>query len=215
MLEGKRRVNKNKLNKANDISISNLDIANLKIQKELLNRENTELSASLDAKRKSLGLDYKSCQKIEKEHFDKVNKLRNEYLDLVSLYDSKSLELMRVNESVCSLRGSIQCLTADIESLNKDKEKLAIEIEETTYNNNVDKKNSETYLSNLRELIASLNNEYLDISNKLLIAKQELSKTLESTQLENKLIARRQKDIDIYEARFRGKYPNKTVILAK
>jgi len=215
MLDGKRRVHKNKVKDIKDVISDNFNIANLRIQREILNRENTELSASLDEKRKSLGLDYKSCQKIEKEHFDKVEKLRDEYFNLIARYDAKSSELMRINESVCSLRESINGLTSDIELLKRNREKLAIEDEEMTYKHNVDKKNSELYLSKLRGEISILNSEYLNISGQLLIAKEELKKTQESNQLENKLIARRQKDIEIYEARFRAKNPDKTIILAK
>jgi len=214
MLEGKRRVNKNKIISKSDTKDEVLLIAELRKEKELLNRANNELSASLDSKRKSLNLDYKTCKKIEDEHFAKIDKAQEEYFSLVAKVSEKNKEFKDFNTMISNLSQLKTSLEQTIPKLEETKLKLSEEIESMTYSHNIDKKNSEAYINNLREQISELNNEYLSISGKLLIAKDELKATFDRTLEENKLIARRQRDIDIYEARFRAKNKDKTIILA-
>jgi hypothetical protein len=216
MLDGKRRVNKNKILNIsqNDISpLAIVELAELKKNKEILERDNCEAAKSLEAKRRSLNLDYKSCQKIEKEHFDKIDKAREEYLDLVDKYDKKNEELINLNANVSSLVVLKQDLLLLIPKLEKTKLELEKEIYETTEKYNQDKKNSELYLNNLREKIEKENKVFNELDEKLTIAMAEFKEITEKNTIENKLLARRQNDLDIYENRLRKKYPTEIIIL--
>ena len=216
MLDGKRRVNKNKILNIsqNDISpLAIVELAELKKDKEILERDNCEAAKSLEAKRRSLNLDYKSCQKIEKEHFDKIDKAREEYLDLVDKYDKKNEELINLNANVSSLVVLKQDLLLLIPKLEKTKLELEKEIYETTEKYNQDKKNSELYLNNLREKIEKENKVFNELDEKLTIAMAEFKEITEKNTIENKLLARRQNDLDIYENRLRKKYPTEIIIL--
>lgn len=216
MLDGKRRVNKNKILNISQNDISPLvfaELAELKKNKEILERDNCEAAKSLEAKRRSLNLDYKSCQKIEKEHFDKIDKAREEYLDLVDKYDKKNEELINLNANVSSLVVLKQDLLLLIPKLEKTKLELEKEIYETTEKYNQDKKNSELYLNNLREKIEKENKVFNELDEKLTIAMAEFKEITEKNTIENKLLARRQNDLDIYENRLRKKYPTEIIIL--
>jgi chromosome segregation ATPase len=213
MLEGKRRVNKKKILHISHIDISPLEaspliVAELKKQKELLERDNREASKSLDSKRRSLNLDYKSCEKIEKEHFAKIDKARNEYLDIVDKFDIKNGELININNQVSSLIMLRQDLLSVIPELKQDKIKLEKEIYETIERYNNDKKNSEIYLNRVREKIEESNKEFNVLDEKLTVAKAELKEITEKNTLENKILARRHNDLEIYERRIRKQNPN-------
>lgn len=190
------------------------ELAKLKVEKEILARENRESAQALDAKRKSLNLDYKSCQKIEKEHFAKIEKLQNEYNLLFNKVQDKNEEYIKLAQSISSLNNLKQELEKQIPVLENNKLQLEKDIYEKTEKNNVDKKNSEVYLSGIRKKIDEEATLYNELNQKLILAKEELRETIEKTNEENRILSFKQRDLEIYEARLRKKYPNDTIILS-
>ena len=174
MLDGKRRVNKDKLLNIREDKISyDLSIANLRIEKEILNKQNIESAIALESKRKSLNLDYKACEKIEKEHFDKVDKLQDEYAKLFNKFEDLKEECERLETRIGYLNDDRESLLKSMPILNEDKLRLENEIEETINKLNETKSNANKYIANITEKIENLNKEYQDIDGKLLVAKEE------------------------------------------
>jgi hypothetical protein len=211
MLLSNRRNPKKKI-KTNDILIENKDLAKdlamAKMEKEQLKRDNIAAAKSLELKRKSLGLDYKACEKIEKEHFSKVEKLQDKKLKLLLEVEDKKTELENLNISITSAFNLKNELVKSIPSLEDKKLKLENEIKETTEEYNRNKSNSEIYLSNIRNQIDIYHKELAILDSKLLSARKELKDLLEKTDLENKILHKRHKDLEIYEMRIRSKNPN-------
>lgn len=188
-------------------------INKLRITRELLERENVEITKVLNDKRKNSGLDYKACQRIEDEHFSKVDEADNKYLVLIEQLNEKNKELEASKQQYNNIIESEAYLKGVIPSLKKAKAKLEEEIKETAEKFNQDKENSEIYLSNIRERIDKRHKEFKELSDELSQARKEFNQLIEDTQLENKVLSTRKRDMEIYEARFRAKNPDKTIIL--
>jgi len=198
-------------------NVSNIDILleinKLKAEKELIEKENIEVTKVLDAKRKSIDLDYKSYEIIENEHFSKIEKANNEYVTLLNDIDNKNKELEGINERTASLLSLEEKLNKTIPILEDKKNKLEIETTDVINRLNLNKKNSEIYLSNLTEKIGEERKIYEKLSEKVGNIKREYKKTMELINLENNVLGKRQRDLQIYEARLRKKYPNDKIII--
>jgi len=198
-------------------NVSNIDILleinKLKAEKELIEKENIEVTKVLDAKRKSIDLDYKSYEIIENEHFSKIEKANNEYVILLNDIDNKNKELEGINERTASLLSLEEKLNKTIPILEDKKNKLEIETTDVINRLNLNKKNSEIYLSNLTEKIEEERKIYEKLSEKVGNIKREYKKTMELINLENNVLGKRQRDLQIYEARLRKKYPNDKIII--
>jgi len=198
-------------------NVSNIDILleinKLKAEKELIEKENIEVTKVLDAKRKSIDLDYKSYEIIENEHFSKIEKANNEYVTLLNDIDNKNKELEGINERTASLLSLEEKLNKTIPILEDKKNKLEIETTDVINRLNLNKKNSEIYLSNLTEKIEEERKIYEKLSEKVGNIKREYKKTMELINLENNVLGKRQRDLQIYEARLRKKYPNDKIII--
>lgn len=190
-----------------------LEINKLRSQREIIEKENIEVTKALEEKRKSLGFDYKSCDRIEKEHYDKLDKTNTEYIDLLNAIDEKNTELDGINYRIIDLLKIEQKLNNIIPELLKEKQKLEVELKDAVDNLNFNKNNSEVYLSNIRKNIDDERRIHKDLMEKIGKAKAELRITMDLIKEENAVLGKRQRDLEIYEARLRKKYPNDKIIL--
>lgn len=188
-------------------------INKLRITRELLERENVEITKVLNDKRKNSGLDYKACKRIEDEHFSKVDETDNKYLVLIEQLNEKNKELEASQARLNNIVETETYLFSKIPLLENYKIQLDKEIQETAEKFNQDKENSEIYLSNIRERIDKRHKEFKELSEELSRARKEFNQLIEDTQLENKVLSTRKKDLEIYELRLRKKYPNDNIIL--
>lgn len=188
-------------------------INKLKIERELKEEENKSLILSLEENRKLLYKLISSFSKIEKEHQDKLEQASKEYLSVIKAIDLKNNELSTLNTLVNNLKEKEIKLSSVIITLEENKINLEDEINKKIKNLNLDKNNSEIYLSSLRDKIEIGNKEYNEISEKLSKAKEELRKTIEEINTENTVLAVRKKDIEIYENRLKTKYSGEKIIL--
>jgi chromosome segregation ATPase len=187
--------------------------AKLRIERQQLEKENVEITKTLDEKRKSLNLDHNAFDKIEKEHLARVEELQNKIVDLINLVDNKSAEHKNISLVVSDLRGVFDKLKVSIPELKDKKGKLEVEFKDLVDKFNTEKANGEVYLSALRDKSDKTFIELSGLEKSVDEAKKELKSTLEKIDEENKVLSVRKKDLEIYEARLRKKYPNDKIIL--
>ena len=190
-----------------------LAINELMSEKEKLQKENRELNKVLGEKRRASGIDYQACVIIEKEHFAKVDALKDEYVDIINLVDDKNEELSASNNNTSHLTKIVEDLKKEIPKLKEDKKKLEEEKQSILISLNTNKVNSEQYLTNIRESIDKKHREHRELSEELKVLRKEFAELSEKTKLENEVLAKRNRDLEIYEARLRRKYPNDKIIL--
>lgn len=188
-------------------------INKIKIERELKQEENRLLVLGIEENGKKLSDLVESFKKIEKEHQDRLNESEKQYFSIIDAINNKNKELSTLNKLICNLKEKESELLTRIPILESDKSKLEDEIYEKTTNFNQDKNNSEIYLTSLREKINEENKVYNEVSEKLVIAREDLRLTIESINNENGILSTRKKDMDIYESRLRKKYPNDKIIL--
>lgn len=188
-------------------------INRLRIERELLEQQNIVAAKTLDDKRKTSGLDYKSCKKIEDEHFAKIEKLESEYLDLVEKVEVKNKELLDAQNILSITIESENYLKNIIPTLKQIKVKLEKEIHNTTFKFNTDKSFMDRYLYEIRLETTDAKAELNSFIDKFSEAKVEFNKLIEATHLENKVLSIRKKDLEIYELRLRKQYPGAKIIL--
>lgn len=190
-----------------------LELNKLIAKREQIEKENVEATLVIEANRNSLELHHKSLEIIEKEHFNKVSVAKKEYITVVNAIDDKNKELHSIEEMVNNLTSTKELLNQAIPRLLEAKQKLDLEIEKTTENLNLNKKNSEIYLENIRNVIEEDKKIHKDLSEKVSKLKTELRITSDLIKEENIVLGKRQKDLQIYEIRLRKQYPNETIIL--
>jgi chromosome segregation ATPase len=188
-------------------------INKIKIERELKEEENKNLVLGLEENRERLSNLVGSFEVIEKEHQNRLAESEKQYFSIIDAINNKNKELSTLNSLICNLKEKESELLARIPILESDKFKLEDEIYEKTSNFNQDKNNSEIYLTSLREKINEENKVYNEVSEKLVIAREDLRLTIESINNENGILSTRKKDMDIYESRLRKKYPNDKIIL--
>jgi len=188
-------------------------INNIKIERELNEEENKALVKGLEENRKNLSDLMESFKKVEKEHQERIDKSENYYFSIIDSINKKNNELTTLNSLICNLIEKEKDLSSSITILTENKSKLDKEIATKTEDFNRDKYNSEIYLSSLRDSINNANNEYNDINEKLVIAKEDLRLTIEKINNENGVLSTRKKDLEIYETRLKTKYPEEVIIL--
>ena len=187
--------------------------AKLRIERKQLEKENIEITKTLDEKRKSLSLYRNAFDKIEKERLLNVEELKNKAADLTNKINDKNSEYKNISDIVSGFVASEQSLKISISSLEDKKIKLEREVKESTEKFNLDKSNSDTYIVSLREKSDKLFAEVSDLEKSLDEAKKDLKSVLERVAEENRVLSIRKKDLEIYEARLRKKYPEDKIIL--
>jgi chromosome segregation ATPase len=187
--------------------------AKLRIERKQLEKENVEITKTLDEKRKSLSLYHNAFDKIKKEHLTRVEKLQNEVVDMINKINDKNSEYKNISEIVSGFVASEQSLKTSISSLEDKKDKLEKEVKESTEKLNLDKSNSDTYIVSLREKSDKLFAEVSDLEKSLDEAKKDLKSVLERIAEENRVLSIRKNDLEIYELRLRKQYPNELFII--
>jgi len=187
--------------------------AKLRIERKQLEKENIEITKTLDEKRKSLSLYRNAFDKIEKERLLNVEELKNKAADLTNKINDKNSEYKNISDIVSGFVASEQSLKISISSLEDKKIKLEREVKESTEKFNLDKSNSDTYIVSLREKSDKLFAEVSDLEKSLDEAKKDLKSVLERVAEENRVLSIRKKDLEIYEARLIKKYPEDKIIL--
>jgi chromosome segregation ATPase len=187
--------------------------AKLRIERKQLEKENVEVTKTLDEKRKSLSLIYNDFDKVEKEHLLNVEELKNKAADLTNKINDKNSEFRNISDIVSNFVANEQDLKTSISSLKDIKGKLEAEVKDSTEKFNLDKNNSEVYIVSLRDKSDKLFIEVSGLEKTLDEAKKELNSVLERVAEENRVLSIRKKDLEIYEARLRKKYPSNTIIL--
>lgn len=195
------------------LKVNQEEIAKLRIEKELIERDNVEAAKALEEKRKSLGLDFKGFKKLEEEHRIEIDKLVAKKLDLEDVVNE-----LDNREKV--LRFQINGLIDQNESLSTmimQKEARKTEIDQAF------KVDMDKYAS-LREINQNALNkqreELLNLGTRISIAegaleriKTEFDEMHQKAMEETKILGIRQKDLEIYERRLRKKYPKDTITI--
>lgn len=188
-------------------------INKIRIERELKEAENKELVVGLNENRKSLFKLESSFKEIEKEHENKIEKSKNEYLSILKEIDLKSSELRAINEKIFSLLNIENDLLNSIPSLEKRKNKLEDEIKRKTEDYNKDKNNSEIYLTFLSKEISENDKKLKELKNNLNNTQIDFDKLIKKINNENEVLSKRQRDLEIHEVRLKKKYPEVKIIL--
>jgi uncharacterized phage infection (PIP) family protein YhgE len=188
-------------------------IALLKIENEKLEKQNKELAEAVSEKMKRLQFDLSDYKKIEQEHFNKVENLTNQAVELISKVEEKQELFNKLNNNISILQEKEPILKDDINKTGINLTKLEDKLLKETEEFNKKKFNNEEFIKVLDKKIKEKQSELSKFDSDLEKCKKEFDDTLEKINEENRILSKKQRDLEIYELRLRKKYPNETIIL--
>jgi chromosome segregation ATPase len=220
MLTGKRRVNKNKLLKNNSLEEKkiiidnyNLSIAKLKIEEEKMIRKNNDLSEAITKKNSEISGYKKDKEKIKKANYEEASNLRLKLKELKGLIDFNSNYLKTLEAMIPDKKKQEKELIESIGKLIETKKILEDEIVEKAEKGNKTQTEANDNLAKTLKALSGAQNQLIAFREEIELAKKELEGIKETCVLENKILSRRQQDLDIYEKRLKRKYPEEIINL--
>lgn len=220
MLTGKRRVNKNKLLKNNSLEEKkiiidnyNLSIAKLKIEEEKMIRKNNDLSEAITKKNSEISGYKKDKEKIKKANYEEASNLRLKLKELKGLIDFNSNYLKTLEAMIPDKEKQEKELIESIGKLIETKKILEDEIVEKAEKGNKTQTEANDNLAKTLKALSGAQNQLIAFREEIELAKKELEGIKETCVLENKILSRRQQDLDIYEKRLKRKYPEEIINL--
>jgi len=220
MLTGKRRVNKNKLLKNNSLEEKkiiidnyNLSIAKLKIEEEKMIRKNNDLSEAITKKNSEISGYKKDKEKIKKANYEETSNLRLKLKELKGLIDFNSNYLKTLEAMIPDKKKQEKELIESIGKLIETKKILEDEIVEKAEKGNKTQTEANENLAKTLKALSVAQNQLIAFREETELAKKELEGIKETCVLENKILSRRQQDLDIYEKRLKRKYPEEIINL--
>lgn len=220
MLTGKRRVNKNKLLKNNSLEEKkiiidnyNLSIAKLKIEEEKMIRKNNDLSEAITKKNSEISGYKKDKEKIKKANYEEASNLRLKLKELKGLIDFNSNYLKTLEAMIPDKEKQEKELIESIGKLIETKKILEDEIVEKAEKGNKNQTEANDNLAKTLKALSGAQNQLIAFREETELAKKELEGIKETCVLENKILSRRQQDLDIYEKRLKRKYPEEIINL--
>ena len=152
-------------------------------------------------------------EKVEKEHFERVKGIENDIVEsrielgrLQSEVEDRVASLKVLSPQEANLQKKIDILENDLQILQERRENAesSTRLSESKYGDLITRKSAE--LSLLTDKVNTKQNAHL-------VMTQELEKRMSSVVEQERILAIRRTDLEIYEARLRKKYPNDPIIL--
>ena len=187
--------------------------AELLIEIELEERKLKGIINAVASNSKKLSVQDGSCEIIQKEHIENLEKLQNEHAILFNNVEDKKEEYRSLNGSISNSQKVKIKLDEIIPKFEKSKKQLEKDIDVLKENHATTKGNCEAELTVIRQKTEDSKVIYNDVIKQMKVEKKELVDLIEKNNMENKVLAQRQKDLQIYAARLHKKYPNEKIII--
>jgi hypothetical protein len=186
---------------------------NLLIQNEILTKQNVDLALSHTELIKKSGFDPKNYLIIEREHFEVMDKIQKEFVSLEINRQDTEKKLNKMLIDFNDLSNLIIEYKKEEKIFREENKRLSIELKEIT--NSLNHKKFEN--DNLR---IEITNDRVKFEAEINEKKSELKRLKHGIEIEreqikkdNHLLGVKMKDVAIYEARLRKKYPNENIIV--
>ncbi|MES2216681.1 MAG: hypothetical protein V4481_05310 [Patescibacteria group bacterium] len=186
----------------------------LKIQhKEKLECEIKDLQITKDELVKRTGYTPAEYKKIEDDHFKKMRALEEGTI-------KARIELERINNSISDVKTELARLEARTTVLRQEKEVMESDIKIMTSRKSElesstieASKNYDRLISEKSRDLAILDEKVGKKKNANALISKEMDERMATVIEQERLMAIRREDLEIYEARLRAKYPNDPIIL--
>lgn len=181
-------------------------------EKERLTNENKDLAESNTELRKRSEFSPSEYTEVEQGHIKKVEELSDEKQKIVKEKDDAEARLVEISKQLSDIANAIQSLEEKkkiledaIPALVKEHNEIVMKVEkEKDSLQTIQKEKEETSVrldGEIREKRKELREVILDTENRLV-----------NVDKEERLIAIRQNDLEIYEKRLKAKYPDAVIL---
>ena len=185
----------------------------LRVEVELLERRCNEKAEALTDLRASLFVAKPEYSEIEKEHRKEVEEYQEKVATLFERIENNQ-DIMKVLEvDLRRMRKDVGVARDDLDEIRMELIDKNIELEGVTGKLNDTKSVLSKEMLEKQEELAKLRVEISEVQGRLAYVIEDTDKRKEVVLKEEKLLAVRKKDLEIYEMRLRRKYPEEIYVL--
>lgn len=183
-------------------------IAVLRVERQKMEKENRELSASLTEKRECIDFDIDVKENVEREHKEKIKSLIGIEEALDAIVNSLTVEEQDLRGNIVKLKKEQDGTLSLIELLKTKNLKLNKDIIKNINDYNIQKGIQGKIINGLREKIDKGNIELKRLNEQSKSGKEKLKQVIKKANEENKILSKKESDLKIYENRMRKHNPN-------
>jgi len=180
---------------------------------ETLETQKRELVSTIATLRKEVFVHSGDYETVTQERVKTVDYLDEKFIELTENNEEQTLEQTSLSKRLSNLHNSLSLIDGQTSKGKVEKEELNKEIEVLTSSLDKLKLENQEETEKRRVEVRELNEELSESKEGLRVTKVELETRKADILKEERILSIRRSDLQIYEARMRKKYPNKTFVL--